>query len=230
MCNYDPLYTLIPHQHCLKFDKRTHNLYLATTAHTQTQPAHATFLNRRHHHLHIPSMLNQQLKSCARELDVRPDSNEPFQSAFPRARLAALHHNHTRTPNLIHQACHYISTYGIHHRDADQLIITNTLQTLLHHTDSSPLLGIPPQNNTILNPSPFNIIGDGPTHLPLTHRQHLHNSLTKLISTQTTHPADIAVDHRHLPHLNTHTTITTALTQAHCLYLTDIDMYLTFAE
>ena len=33
-----------------------------------------------------------------------------------------------------------------------------------------------------------------------------------------------------MPHLHTHTTITTALTQAHCLYLTDIAMYPTFAE
>ena len=88
-------------------------------------------------------MLNQQLKSCARELDVHLNSNEPLQSAFPRARLAALHQNHTRTPNLIHTACHYISINGIHLRDADKPILTNTLQTLLHHADGLPLLGLP---------------------------------------------------------------------------------------
>ena len=103
MCSYNPLCTLIPHKHCQTFDKRTHNLYLSATSHTRTQPAHATFLDRTHHGLHIPSMLNQQLKSCARELDVRLNSKEPLQSAFPRARLAALHQNHTTHPILCTQ-------------------------------------------------------------------------------------------------------------------------------
>ena len=95
-------------------------------------------------------MLNQQLKSCARELDVRLNSNEPLQSAFPRARLVALHQNQPRTPNLIHTTSRYISTYGIHLRDADQPIITKPLQPLL--------------------PTPFNINGDSNTHLLFTHR------------------------------------------------------------
>ena len=143
MCSYNPLCTLIQHKHCLRFDKRTHNLYLSGTSHTRTQPVHATFLDRTYHGLYIPSMLNQQLRSYVRGLDVRLNSNEPLQSAFPRARLAALHQNHTRTPNLIHTASRYISTYDIHRRDADQPIITNTLQILLHHTANLLLLGQP---------------------------------------------------------------------------------------
>ena len=175
-------------------------------------------------------MLNQQLKSCARELDVRLNSNEPLQSAFPRAILAALHQNHTRTPNLIHTASRYISTYGIHLRDADQPIITNTLQTLLHHTDNPLLLGQTRQSTTNTNPTPFNINGDSSTHLPFTHRQPLHNSLTDLVASLTTHPTLITIDCPHLPHQYTPAEITAALTQAHCLYLTDISMFLTFAE
>ena len=34
MCSHNLLCTLIPYQHCLKFDKRTHNLYLSATPHT----------------------------------------------------------------------------------------------------------------------------------------------------------------------------------------------------
>ena len=139
-------------------------------------------------------MLNQQLKSCARELDVRLNSNEPLQSAFPRARLAALHQNHTRTPSLIHTASRYISTYGIHLRDANQPIITNTLQTLLHHTDNPLLLGQPRHSTTNTNPTPFNINGDSITHLPFTHRQSLLNSLTELVALLTAHPPLIALD------------------------------------
>ena len=123
-----------------------------------------------------------------------------------------------------------MSTYGIYLRDTDEPIITNTLQTLLYHADTSPLIGLSQQTNTNLNLSLFNIIGDGPAHLPFTHRQPLHNSLTKLISTLTNHHTNIAVDHQYLPHLHAYTTITTAFTQAHCQYLTDITMYLTFAE
>ena len=171
ICSYNPLCTLIPHQHYLMFDKRTHNLYLSATSHTRTQPTHATFLDRTHHGLHIPSMLNHQLKSCARELDVRLNSNAPLQSAFPRARLTAMYQNYIRAPNLVHAASRYIITYVIHLRDADQPIITNPLQTLLHHTllhhtDTPILHGQTQQPHANKNPTPFNISGDGPT-LPL---------------------------------------------------------------
>ena len=65
---------------------------------------------------------------------------------------------------------------------------------------------------------------------PFTHRQALYNSLTKVVSTPTTYPTAITFDHPHLHHLHTPATITTALTQAHCLYLIDITMHLAFAE
>lgn len=149
-------------------------------------------------------MLNQQLKSCAQELDVPLNSNALLQSAFLRARLAAMHQNHTCTPNLIHAASRYLGTIGMHLRDADQPIITNTLQTFLHHTDNPLLLGRHSRQPRPQNPMHFNISSDGPTHLPFVHRKALHNSLTKLVSTLPTHPVAITFHHPRICPAYTH--------------------------
>ena len=58
MFSYNQLCTLIPHQHCIKFDKYTHGLHLTATTHTRTQLANVIFLNHKHHILYIPSMLD----------------------------------------------------------------------------------------------------------------------------------------------------------------------------
>ena len=92
-------------------------MYLTGTTHTRTQLTHATFIDRKHHGSHIPFLLNQQLKSCAREIDANLNSTKLLQSALPHTRLAAIHHNHINTPNLMDVTSIYLNTYGIHLRD-----------------------------------------------------------------------------------------------------------------
>jgi len=54
VCGYNPLCSQIPVDKCLTFDRAVHAKYIKDTKHTITQPAHATFLSRDHHGLHIP--------------------------------------------------------------------------------------------------------------------------------------------------------------------------------
>ena len=115
-----------------------------------SQPPHATFLNRQYHGLHIPSLLVNQFKSRARELNVRINSIDVKQHAYPPAYIAALQHNHTRISNLINDAILSLSRYGFHLRDADLPIITIVLQDLLHTQSFVHLLSLPPTH--ILSP------------------------------------------------------------------------------
>ena len=61
VCGYNPLYSQIPTNKCLTFDRALYFKYIAATKHTVTQPTHGTFLSRDHHGLHIPSLLLIQL-------------------------------------------------------------------------------------------------------------------------------------------------------------------------
>ena len=58
VCGYNPLCNQIPSDKCLTFDQALHSKYIRDTRCTVTQPAHATFLSRDHHGLHIPSLLS----------------------------------------------------------------------------------------------------------------------------------------------------------------------------
>ena len=99
-----------------------------------------------------------------------------------------MHRNYNNTPNLIYVTRIYLSIYGIHLRDTDQSIITNLLQTLLHHTDNTLLLGRLPHTNMFPTPMPFNIHGGKSAHIIFSHRNVPHNPLTKVVVTVTTPP------------------------------------------
>ena len=104
-----------------------HFKYIAATKHTVTQPAHATFLSRDHHDLHIPSLLLTQLQGRARELDVRLNSPDPTQHAPPLDRLAAMIPRPNDHTNLSRNAIISLAQFGLHLRDADQLITSLSL-------------------------------------------------------------------------------------------------------
>lgn len=123
-----------------------------------------------------------------------------------------MHQNHNNAPNIVHAGSIYLSTYGTHLRDVDQPIITNLLQTFFHRTENPLFLGRLPHTSTIKNPTPFNIHGDKAIHITFTHRNSLHNSLTKVVVTLITHPVYITSDHSHLLHMYTFNEITTTLT------------------
>ena len=232
VCGYNPLCTLIPITQCLAFDKKVHHTYRRTTKSTITQPSHATFLDRTHHGLHIPSLLVNQLKSRARELDVRLNSADANQHAPPRARLAALKQNHRGTPNLINNATLSLSQYGFHLRDADHPVITLILQDLLHNDPDAHLLGLPPNSSSITDSSPFTLLGHSRARTPYAHRQELHNWLITVLTDPAPNP--ITNDHleRHDPvplFLDTDDLIRLVNT-AHQTVHMDLHHFLTYAE
>ena len=92
-----------------------------------TQPAHATFLLCDHHGLHIPSLLLTLLEDRSREFDVRLNSPDPTQQGSPLAHLAAIKHTYQQYLNLIRDAIVSLAQYGLHFRDADEPVISDTL-------------------------------------------------------------------------------------------------------
>ena len=132
VCGYNPLCSQIPTDKCLRFDRALHAKYIRDTKHTVMQPAHATFLSRDNHSLHIPSLIMTQLQGRACELDVRLNSPDLAQNGPPLARLTAMIPTPFQNRNLIRDAIISLAQYGLRYRDADEPIITHTLQLLLH--------------------------------------------------------------------------------------------------
>ena len=159
----------------LFFDKRVHVAYRKATKNTMTQPPDVVSIYRQYHGLHISFLTINQLKSHARELDVRINSVDATQQAHPRTRMVALEHNHTRTPNLINDAILKLSRYDFHLRDADKLLIIIIMQHFLHTQPSVYLLGIPPSSYIYHSGSQFTLLGNPHAYIPCTHRQELHN-------------------------------------------------------
>ena len=232
VCGYNPLCNPIPIQSCLSFDRKVHSTYRRATKSTITQPPHATFIDRAHHGLHIPSLLVNQLKSRARELDVRLNSTDPHQHAPPRARLAALSNNHRSTPNLINNAILSLGQFGFHLRDADHPVVTIILQELLHTTSSAHLLGLPPPTSSTTGGSPFTLLGHGHAHTPFAHRQDLHNWLLTVLSDTAPDPitADYLNQQPPAPLLFDNDTIIDLVEQAHRIITMDLHHFLTYAE
>ena len=114
-----------------------------TAKQQKVQPSHSIFLDRQHHGLHIASLLVNQLKSRARELDVRLNSVDTTKYVHPRACIATLKHSHTRTPNLINDTILSLSRYGFYLHDAHQPLIVVILQDLLYTQSSAHLLDLP---------------------------------------------------------------------------------------
>ena len=81
-----------------------------------------------------------QLQGRTRELDVRLNSPDPAQYGPPLARLAAMDSSPHQHRNLIRDDVLSLARFGLHFRDADQPVITNTLQLLLHDRPDKTLL------------------------------------------------------------------------------------------
>ena len=228
VCRYNPLCSQILVDKCLTFDRVVHAKYIRDTKHTITQPAHATFLSQDHHGLHIPSLLLTQLQGRIRELDVRLNSPDPAQHGPPLARLAAMDSSPHQHTNLIRNAILSLARFGFQYRDADEPVITNTLQLLLHERQDKTLLGQPHTNACVNSNSPFTITGNSLEHAPYSHNNELHQWLQHMTNTQArTHALDA---YPSPPLLYDDDEITTVITTATTTYHNDIMEYLTFTE
>ena len=186
VCGYNPLYSQIPTNKCLTFDRALHFKYIAATKHTVTQQAHATFLSRDHHGLHIPSLLLTQLQGRARKFDVSLNSPDPTQHAPPLDRLAAMIPQPNDHKNLIRDAIISLAQYSLHFRDADQPLTSLSLQLLLHDHPARTHLEQPSAQHNISSTSPFSITRAFEEHTPYSHNQDLH----QWIDTNLLRPAD----------------------------------------
>ena len=180
-----------------------------------------------HHGLHIPSLLLTQLQGRARELDVRLNSPEPAQQDPPLARLAAMGTSSHQHCNLIRDAILSLAQFGLHYRDADEPVITNTLQLLLHCRPDKKLLGQPNTHTIADTNSPFTIHKDVLEHTPYSHNQELHQWLK---STTTTYPNIVYSDIPPPPLLYEVDKIDDAIIQTSSTYHHDLTHYLAFAE
>ena len=83
--------------------------------------------------MYIVLLLLTQLQGRAHELDVQLNLPDPAQQAPPPlARLAAIGTSPYQHRNLIRDAILSLAQFGLHYRDADEPVITNTLQLLLY--------------------------------------------------------------------------------------------------
>ena len=81
-----------------------------------------------------------QLQGRTRELDGRLNSPDPAQHGPPLARLAAMDSSPHQHRNLIRNDVLSLARFGLYFRDADQQVIVNTLQLLLHDRPDKTLL------------------------------------------------------------------------------------------
>ena len=113
------------------------HIYQRNQIHSHTACSYNFPISRDHHGLHIPSLLTTQLQGWTRELDVRLNSPGPAPKDPPMVPTPSQHRN------LIRDVIVILAQYGLHYRDPDELIITNTLQLLLHEHPDKTLLGQP---------------------------------------------------------------------------------------
>jgi len=118
-----------------------------------------------------------QLQGRARELDVRLNSLDPAQNGPPLARLAAMIPTPSQNRNLIRDALISLAQYGLHYRDTDEPVITNTLQLLLHERTDKSLIGQPHTAKCCDSNNPFTITGNIQEHTPYSHNHELHQWL-----------------------------------------------------
>ena len=209
------------------FDRALHFKYIAATKHTVTQPAHATFLSRDHHGLHIPSLLLTQLQGHARELDVRLNSSDPTQHAPSLVRLAPMISQPNHHKNLIRDAIISLAQYGLHFRDDYQLLTSLSLQLLLHGHPARTLLGKPPAQHDTTSTSPFDITGNFEEHAVYSHNQDLHQWLDIHLLRQATHatydtlPPLLLYDIDHLQ---------STVVRATLIYQQDLILFLSFTK
>ena len=177
VCGYNPLCSQIPTAKYLQFDRALHAKYIRDTKHTVMQPAHVTFLSRDNHGLHIPSLLMTHLQGRAREFDVCLNSPDPAQNGPPLARLAAMVSTPSQDRSLIRDVIVSLAQYGLHYRDADEPIITNILQLLLHERPEKSLLGQLHTTKCYDSNILFTITGNLLEHTPYSHHHELHQWL-----------------------------------------------------
>ena len=79
--------------------------------------------------------------------------------------------------NLIRDAILSLAQFGLHYRDADEPVLTNTLQLLLYRRQDKTLLGQPNTHAILDTNSPFTIHGNVLEHTPYSHYQELHQWL-----------------------------------------------------
>ena len=96
--------------------------------------------------------------------------------------------------NLIHDDITSLAQYGLHYRDTDEPIITNTLPLLLNERPDRIFLGQPHTNRCVDLSIPFTIIGNIVEHIPYSHNHELHQWLKVA-----THPSNICLDNDSRP-------------------------------
>ena len=197
VCGYNPLCNQLPFDKYLQFDRALHAKYIKDTKDTVTQPAHAKFLSRDPHGLHMPSLHLKQLQGRVRELDIRLNLSDSAQQGYFLARLAVMDATSYQHCNLIRDAIVSLAQYGLHFRNADEPIITNTLQLLLHKQPDRILLGQSHSNGCADSNSQFTIVGNRLEHTPYFHNHKLHQWL----KTTTHHTTARVIDNRPPPPL-----------------------------
>ena len=130
--------------------------------------------------------------------------------------------------NLIRDAILSFARFGLHYRDADEPVITNTLQLLLYGRPDKTLLGQPHTNACVDSNSPFTITGNSLEHTPYSHNNDVHQWLQHMTNTQTR--KNTPVEYPPPPLLYEADEIATAITNATTIYHHDIMEYLTFTE
>ena len=98
-----------------------------------------------------------QFQGRTRELDVRLNSPDPAQNEPPLVRLAAMIPIPSHNRNLIRDEIISLVQYGLHYWDADEPIINDTLQLLLHERPDKSLIGQPHTTKCCDSDSPFTI-------------------------------------------------------------------------
>ena len=111
------------------------------------------------------------------ELDVRLSSPNLEQQGLPLASLAARGDTPHQHRNLIRDSIASLAQFGIHYRDADGPIITNTLKLLLHSRPNGTLLQQLITNRLADSNISFTIIGNKQEHTPYSHNHELHQWL-----------------------------------------------------
>ena len=173
-----------------------------------------------------------QLKSCARELDVSFNVVEVTQHPPPHARIATIQYNHIRTPNFLNYNILSLSRHSIHLRDADQPFIANVIQQVLHTQSWAIILNLPCTPSPKHTDSSFHILGRPYVLKPYTYRQKLHNWFTTILNSTVSSPIaeDYLMDHQHTVMLLHHTLIPIIINQVKHIYTQHLFYFLVYAK
>ena len=107
-----------------------------------------------------------QLQGRDRELDVRLNLPNLAKKGPPMTRLAVMAPTFSQHRNMIPDDIVSLAQYGLHYRGADEPLITNTLQLLLHECLDRTLLEKPHTNKCCDATIHFTVTGNILEHTP----------------------------------------------------------------